>query len=128
MTLLLDTCAFIWLTQEPAKLSAVAQAAIDDSANILVLSQASAWEMHLKHHAGKLSLPDPPRQWIPRQMAAWKIQEKAITLQAIHRTSDLPDLHRDPFDRMLIAQAMEENLTIVSPDQFFPGYGVKMIW
>jgi len=128
MTLLLDTCVFIWLTQEPAKLSAVAQTAINDPANTLALSHASAWEMHLKHHAGKLSLPDPQRQWIPLQLAAWKIHEQGITLHAVHRTSDLPDIHRDPFDRMLIAQALEENLTIVSPDQFFPSYGVNVIW
>lgn len=83
--------------------------------------------MHLKHHAGKLNLPDPPRQWIPQQMAAWN-REWQIRLAAIQRTSDLPDLHRDPFDRLLVAQALEDGLAIVSPDPFFPGYGVTVVW
>lgn len=83
MTLLLDTCAFIWLTQEPGKLSATAQSAINVPANNLAFSHASAWEMHLKHHAGKLILPDPPGQWIPQQIAAWKISELAIQLSGL---------------------------------------------
>ena len=128
MILLLDTCAFIWLTQESAKLSAAARSAIDDPANTLAFSHASVWEMHLKHHAGKLNLPDPPRQWIPQQMAAWNIREWPVRLAAIQRTSDLPDLHRDPFDRLLVAQSLEDGLAIVSPDPFFPGYGVTVGW
>ena len=128
MTLLLDTCAFIWLTQEPNKLSAAAQAAINNPANSLALSHASAWEMHLKHHSGKLILPEPPRQWIPKQLAIWKISELAIQLNAIQKTSDLPDIHRDPFDRLIIAQALEQGFSIVSPDEFFPDYGVSVIW
>jgi len=128
MILLLDTCVFIWLTQEPEKLGAAARTAINDSANSLFFSHASAWEMHLKHHAGKLILPDPPKQWIPQQLAEWKISVLAIHLAAIQRTSDLPDIHRDPFDRLLVAQALEEGLTIVSPDSFFRGYGVPVVW
>ena len=84
--------------------------------------------MHLKHHSGKLNLPDPPRQWIPQQLAAWNIREWPIRLAAIQRTSDLPDLHRDPFDRLLVAQSLEDGLAIVSPDPFFSGYGVTVVW
>jgi PIN domain nuclease of toxin-antitoxin system len=126
--LLLDTCAFIWLTQEPAKLSSTAQAAIDDPANELLFSHASAWEMHLKHHAGKLNLPESSRAWIPQQMRTWKIQGFPIDIGAIHRTSDLAHIHLDPFDRMLAAQALENALAIVSPDDTFPKYGVRAIW
>jgi len=128
MTLLLDTCAFIWLTQEPQRLSATAQSAIDDSANLLVFSHVSIWEMHLKHMAGKLFLPEPPRQWIPLQLAAWTISELPLHLNAIQRTSDLPPIHRDPFDRMLVAQALEAGFGIISPDDFFPDYGVPVVW
>lgn len=128
MTLLLDTCAFIWLAQEPAKLSPAARAAIDDPTNDLLLSHVSAWEMHLKHHAGKLTLPDPPRQWIPQQMAAWRIQELPLRLAAIHRTADLQDEHRDPFDRLLAAQAFEDALAVVSPDPFFSRCGATVVW
>jgi PIN domain nuclease of toxin-antitoxin system len=128
MTLLLDTCAFIWLTQEPEKLSAAAQAAINDSLNSLVFSHASAWEIHLKHNAGKLVLPEPPRQWIPRQLEEWRISELPIRFGAIQRTSDLPGIHRDPFDRLLVAQALEDGFRIVSPDHYFPDYGVPVVW
>jgi PIN domain nuclease of toxin-antitoxin system len=128
MTLLLDTCTFIWLTQEPGKLSATAQPAIDDSGNRLFLSHVSAWEMHLKHQAGKLFLPASPRQWIAQQLAAWKAAELPIELNAIHRTSDLPDIHRDPFDRLLAAQALEASLTIVSPDAPLSLLGAARIW
>ncbi len=128
MTLLLDTCVFIWLTQESDKLSAKAQAVIDDKSNVLMLSHVSAWEIHLKHHAGKLTLPEMPRLWLPKQIAAWKLKERSIALSAIHRSSDLPDVHRDPFDRLLIAQALEEGFAIISPDSFFPEYGISVVW
>ena len=83
MRLLLDTCSFIWLTQEPSKLSPAAQSAINDPSNSLALSHPSAWEMHLKHHSGKLTLPQPPRQWIRQQLAEWRIAELTIQLEAI---------------------------------------------
>jgi PIN domain nuclease of toxin-antitoxin system len=128
MTLRLDTCAFIWLTQEPEKLSTAAQAAINDPLNRLVFSHASAWEIHLKHNAGKLILPEPPRQWIPRQLEEWRVQELPIRFGAIQRTSDLPGIHRDPFDRLIVAQALEEDLSVVSPDHHFPDYCVRVVW
>jgi len=128
MTLLLDTCVFIWLTQEPGRLSTAAQAAIDDPANALIFSHVSAWEMHLKHKAGKLLLPESPRNWIPQQLAAWRIAELAIHLNAIQRTSDLPPIHRDPFDRMLVAQVLETGFAIISTDDLFPAYGVPVVW
>jgi PIN domain nuclease of toxin-antitoxin system len=128
MNLVLDTCVLIWLTQEPDKLSLAARSAINDTSNMLWFSHASAWEIHLKHHAGKLSLPEPPRLWIPQQLDLWKIREQSISLAAIHRSSDLPDIHRDPFDRMLIAQALEAGMKLVSPDEFFPDYGVEVVW
>jgi PIN domain nuclease of toxin-antitoxin system len=126
--LLLDTCTFIWLTQDPGKLSAASTSAINDPDNSVILSHVSAWEIHLKHQTGKLQLPESPRQWIPEQLAWWNIKLAEITLNAIQRTSDLPDIHRDPFDRLLIAQALEERWSIVSPDPFFPGYGVALVW
>jgi PIN domain nuclease of toxin-antitoxin system len=128
MTLLLDTCVLIWLTQEPKKLSAACRIAIDDPANLLVFSDVSAWEIHLKHRAGKLFLPEPPRMWIPQQLAIWGIAGLRIRLNSIHRTSDLPEIHRDPFDRMIIAQALEDSYNVVSPDEVFKAYGVPVIW
>ena len=128
MPLLLDTCVLIWLTQEPEKLSLAASNAINDPANLLLFSHVSAWELHLKHHAGKLTLPDQPKAWIAQQMAIWKLLEIQIELNAISRTSELPDIHKDPFDRLLIAQALEGGHYIVSPDHYFTDYGVPVIW
>ncbi len=127
-TLLLDTPVLIWLTQEPANLGADAVAAINDPRNALMVSHASLWEIHLKVRSGRIVLPEPARQWIPRQLAAWKAGQREITLAAIQRAADLPYIHDDPIDRLLIAQALEENWNLVSPDPRFSKYGVSVIW
>ena len=126
--LLLDTCTYIWLTQDPGKLSAASTAAINDPDNSVILSHVSAWEIHLKHQTGKLQLPESPRQWIPEQLAWWNIKLAEITLNAIQRTSDLPDIHRDPFDRLLIAQALELDAGLLSRDSKMDAYGITRVW
>jgi PIN domain nuclease of toxin-antitoxin system len=128
MKLLLDTCAFIWLTASPDRLSTAAKRAINDRRNELWLSHASIWEIHLKHLAGKLTLPEKPRLWFPRQMTAWDIKDRPLDLESLHSTADLPLIHKDPFDRMLVAQANTHGLTLVSPDECFSQYGVKPVW
>ncbi len=128
MKLLLDTCVFIWLTASPDNLSAAAKRAINDNRNELWLSHASIWEIHLKHFAGKLTLPENPRLWFPRQMAVWGIRDRPLDLESLHLTSDLLPLHKDPFDRLLAAQANTHGLTLVSPDECFPQYGIKVLW
>jgi PIN domain nuclease of toxin-antitoxin system len=128
MKLLLDTCVFIWLTTSPGNLSPAARRAINDSRNELWLSHASVWEIHLKHFAGKLTLPEKPRLWISRQMAVWGLRDRPLDLESLHLTSDLPPIHKDPFDRMLAAQAATHDLTLVSPDEFFQKYRMKILW
>jgi PIN domain nuclease of toxin-antitoxin system len=128
MKLLLDTCVFIWLASAPDKLSAAAKRAINDNRNELWLSHASIWEIHLKHLAGKLTLPEKPRLWFQRQMTVWSVKDRPLDLESLHLTSDLPPVHKDPFDRLLAAQAATHNLTLVSPDEFFPQYGMKVLW
>jgi PIN domain nuclease of toxin-antitoxin system len=128
MNLLLDTCVFIWLATSPNKLSAAAKRAINDSRNELWLSHASVWEIHLNHLAGKLTLPEKPRLWFPRQMAVWAVRDRALDLESVHLTYDLPPVHKDPFDRLLVAQATTHDMTLVSPDEFFPKYDVKALW
>src|SRR4051794_27377649 len=100
MKLLLDTCVLIWLAQAPSELSRAAQRAIDDSANELWLSHASIWEVHLKHLAGKLALPEKPRLWFSRQIAVWNLRDRSIDLDTLHLTSELSPIHKDPFDRL----------------------------
>ena len=128
MKLLLDTCVFLWLTETPSEISRAAKRAIDDPANELWLSHASVWEVHLKHLAGKLRLPEKPRQWFAQQLAAWGMRDLPLDLESLHLTSDLPPVHKDPFDRLLVAQVRTHRLYLVSPDKLFPEYGIKAIW
>ena len=126
--LLLDTCVFIWLTQAPEELSPGAKRAINAAENELWLSHASVWEIHLKHLAGKLTLPENPRKWFPQQFATWGIRDRPIDLESLHLTSELPPVHKDPFDRMLVAQARTHRMTLISPDRVFRDYGIRPVW
>ena len=128
MILLLDSCTFIWLASEPARLSPKATAAVNDPASVLHISHASLWEISLKHAAGKLTLPDPPRQWWAHQVARWSLTEIPLTAHVLLRGSELPQHHKDPFDRVIIAEALEQSITLVSPDSNFPSYGAQIIW
>lgn len=128
MILLLDSCVLIWMSQAPENISPRARAAIDNPSNDLCLSHASVWEIHLKHLAGKLSLPQPPRVWLTEQMFIWHVQEMPIDLEALHGTSDLPSAHKDPFDRLLAAQASLHGATLVSPDRIFRRCHSKVLW
>ena len=128
MNLLLDTCTLIWLASEPGCLSANAAATIDDPASVLHVSHASLWEITLKHGAGKLSLPDSPRVWWTEQVRQWNLIEMPLTAEALLVGSELPAHHKDPFDRVILAQAQIAGLRVVSPDGAFPAYSVPLIW
>ena len=128
MNLLLDTCALIWLASEPERLSAAAAAAIDDPAAVLQVSHASQWEIVLKHGAGKLALPDPPRAWWGEQVRRWGLIEIPLSAEALLTGSELPAHQKDPFDRVILAQAKIAGLPVVSPDAAFPPYGIPLVW
>lgn len=128
MSFLLDTCAFIWLALPQGRLSPLATEAINDSANELLLSDVSVWEITLKHSTGKLPLPDLPRQWLPSRLAFFKVRTLPLTHEAIYRSGELPRVHADPFDRLLAAQAMEAGMTILSPDLPLSLLGASRIW
>jgi PIN domain nuclease of toxin-antitoxin system len=128
MRVLLDTCAFLWLALEPARLSKPSVKLINDPANELFLSDVSVWEVTLKHTAGKLSLPDTSRSWIPSRRAFFGLNSFIITEAHILRTADLPLVHLDPFDRLLAAQALESGLTILSPDTSLSVLGAARVW
>ena len=89
---------------------------------------ASLWEMAIKSGAGKLQLPSPVERYLPEQMALNEFETLDISLRQTMATAKLPLLHRDPFDRMLAAQALEKDLALVSADAVFDGYGVQRIW
>lgn len=128
MRLLLDTCTFIWLTSEPERLSATATAALDEPRNELLISDVSALEICLKWTAGKLSLPAPPRTWVEEQARVWALERLVIGRNHLYRASELPDHHRDPFDRLLVAQSLEEGVAIVTPDTHVKRYPVAVVW
>lgn len=125
--LLLDTCTFIWLASDPGSLSDVASAALD-AEPALALSDASIWEICLKWQAKKIQLPSPPRTWVAAQLRAWHLERLSIEPEHLYRTVELPELHRDPFDRLLIAQALASGATIVTPDAEIKRYPVAVVW
>ena len=128
MNVLLDTCTFLWLTLENAKLSQVAVSTINGETNRLFLSDVSLWEISLKNQAGKLDLPSTPEIWLREQRAFFNLIPLPILETSIFRTSSLPPVHQDPFDRLIVAQAIENNLTILSPDRPLSLLGASRIW
>jgi len=124
---LLDTCTLLWLVSDSARISQAASRAID-AADDLYLSDASIWELGLKWSAGKIGLPAPPRLWVPAQCSRWSISAVAITRNHLFRSFELPRVHRDPFDRLIVAQAIENGMTVITPDEAIHGYPVAALW
>lgn len=128
MRVLLDTHAFLWWVDGGERLSARARRTIASAGNDCLLSLASAWEMAIKVSLGKLQLPAPPERFLADQMAANRFGLLDIDLRHVSGVASLPFHHRDPFDRLLAAQALVERLPIVSADPVFRSYGVKRVW
>lgn len=128
MKLLLDTHVFIWWFNEPEKLSEKVLAACEDNKNELTLSVASIWEMQIKMQLGKLRLTHSIKDLISTHRATYDLQILPIFLNHIFELDNLPVHHRDPFDRILIAQANAENQVIVTKDQIFEEYPVQLLW
>jgi len=127
MRALLDTHVFLWAIADDKRLSRRAQK-IFTGPNDLWLSVASVWEILIKVQAGKLPLPQPSGPYLIKQAAANRIEVLSITLDHILRIGSLTMHHRDPFDRVLIAQSIEEKLPLVTSDPHFEGYPVEVIW
>ena len=128
MRLLLDTCSFLWLAAGDRKLSQSARTLCADPDNELFLSSVTAWEIARKWQAGRLGLGLPPREFVPHFREAHGIEALPITEAAALHAASLPDVHRDPFDRMLICQAIEHGLTILTPDRQISSYPVRCAW
>lgn len=127
MRLLLDTHVFIWWADEQESLSATALSALKDEANELVLSVASVWEMQIKVQLGKLKLSRPLRELVESQVETNDLKILRVELAHVLVLDTLPFHHKDPFDRMLIAQGIQEDVTLVSADPEFPAYSVKLL-
>jgi len=128
MRLLLDTHAFLWWVQGSRQLSRRARSSIGSGRNECFFSLASAWEMAIKLSLGDLRLEGSLERFLPEQLAANGFLPLAIDMRHVSRVSGMPFHHRDPFDRLLAAQALEERLAIVSTDAVYEKYGVKRIW
>ncbi len=127
MRLLLDTHVWLWLQTEPERLAPHALAVLEDERTDLYFSAASAWELTIKHALGKIELPEPPETYVPSRMQRHGIAGLPIEHAHALAVGRLPLLHRDPFDRLLIAQAMEEHLTVVTLDAAFDEYEVPLL-
>jgi len=128
MNLLLDTHAFLWFCDGSSNLSSSARTAIEDPENTVFVSQISAWEVAIKASLSKLTLSVPFNRLFPDAIMANGFKILATEFQHFEKLLTLPFHHRDPFDRLLLAQALTEGMTIVTRDDQFSNYGVPLIW
>lgn len=125
MSILIDTHVWLWWLTEPAKLNRDALAALSDDGADLFVSTASVWEIVVKHAIGKLKLPSPPSVLLPTALAHYRVTTLPITSSHALQVASLPMLHRDPFDRVIIAQAQFERLPILTADRALAQYDVE---
>jgi PIN domain nuclease of toxin-antitoxin system len=128
MNLLLDTNAFIWIDSNDSMLSTTARALLQDPANIRYISLVSIWEMQIKHQLGKLALRLPLDQIVHEQSQKNDIRILPLETEHIYQLYQLPLIHRDPFDRLLIAQAQYESMDVISADGQFRAYSINVKW
>lgn len=125
--ILIDTHVWLWSLAEPERLSETARTVLTDADHELLVSVASVAEIGIKHSIGKLSLPEPVGQFISRRIAADDLTVLALELSHVLALAELPLHHRDPFDRMLIAQARVEGVPLMTSDPWFEPYGLELI-
>ena len=109
-------------------ISELAREVLDDPNTVLNMSHASVLEMVVKHRAGKLAFPQPPEKWIPSRRAYFQIKDLPLDEWVIFRSGKLPDVHRDPFDRLIAAHAMQSGCTVISPDTQLGLLGASRLW
>ena len=128
MKLLVDAHALIWSVDQPGALSVTARDALADAANALLVSIGTIWEISIKSGLGRLTLSQPFRPWIERAIRDLGASVVPLSIAAADGQAQLPHHHRDPFDRMLVAQSQIESASIVSRDGAFDTYGIQQIW
>ena len=128
MRILLDTHAFLWWIANDQRLSQRSIEFISDGSNELLLSVASGWEIAIKVGLGRLDIPEPLDRFISEQLFRNHIGVLPVQLSHALQVHKLPQLHRDPFDRMLITQAQVESLSILSSDKRFADYDIEVLW
>jgi len=128
VNVLLDTCTFLWIAADSPELSDEARRIFTDPDNDVYLSVASAWEIIVKHKLGRLPLPEPPHDFIH----SWRVRHDITSLPldeaSVLQLSRLPEYHKDPFDRILICQAIANSLVILTPDSHITKYPIRTAW
>jgi PIN domain nuclease of toxin-antitoxin system len=128
MKLLLDTCTFLWLIGGGRALPARVVQLYQSPETEVYLSTASAWEIAVKYASGRLPLPEPPDRFVPAERTERGIRSLAFDEESAFHVTRLPGLHRDPFDRMLVSQAIVHGLTLVTPDPLITQYPARTLW
>lgn len=127
MRILLDTSVWLWMLTEPRRFSPERRAQLESASTELFLSAASSWEIAIKYGLGKLQLPDRPERYIPRMLEVTRTSGLMIKHAHALRVAELPPHHRDPFDRLLVAQAQVESLQLLSGDEQMSRYEVDVL-
>ncbi len=128
MNILLDTCTFLWIVSGGPEMSDTASRLFSDPGNEVYLSVASAWEIIVKNKLGKLPLPDPPHEFIKKWRTRHEIDSLPLNEAAVLQLSRLPDYHKDPFDRIIICQAIAGGMVILTPDPRITKYPIRSEW
>jgi PIN domain nuclease of toxin-antitoxin system len=127
MRYLLDTHVLLWAATAPNRLSDEARALLENGVNDVFVSVVTGWEIAIKQSLAKLELSEPAERWLPQVITQSGFAMVELRMPAALRVRALPFHHRDPFDRLLIAQALEENFTVITHDQAFCAYGVSLL-
>jgi PIN domain nuclease of toxin-antitoxin system len=125
---LLDTCAILWMTLEPEKITAHARNVFQNPDHRFYLSVVSAWEIAIKDQIKRLDLPSPPAQFLSECITGYDLSVIDIQLRHTLHAGGLPPYHWDPFDRMIVSQAQLEGMSILTPDSAFSQYDVEVVW
>ncbi len=128
MRLLVDTHTLIWAVDDPTKLSGPATTALQNTANDLLLSAATVWELAIKIGLGKITLAHSYRLWIDNAIADLGLVILPVTVEYADRQAGLQNHHKDPFDRLIISQALVEGIPVICADAIFDTYGVTRLW
>jgi PIN domain nuclease of toxin-antitoxin system len=127
MNILFDTHAWLWSMLEPDRIGPRTRALVTSGEHTFYLSLASVWEIAIKHAAGRLTLPEPPSDYVRSRVRADGVYLVPISLEHACRAAELPRHHGDLFDRLLVAQAELDQLTLLTHDQHIPRYGIDVL-
>lgn len=128
MKVLLDTCSFLWIGADAPELSQTAREVFQSPENEVYLSSVSAWEIAVKHTLGWLPLPEKPATYVAKLRRLHAIEPLPLDEEATLHITKLPDLHKDPFDRMLICQAIVSGMVLLTPDELVTQYPARSLW